>query len=322
MTRSAIPEHSVGRHTMRRLVATMGRSPPLFASVGSAAMQPGRSVATPPSGASRAVSSESEPLAVVDVLRRVARRIARLRATPALVLISRSTNRSVIERDVQRWVEVLDIPQAWSFDRQVTHLLTRYPEFRNLLRFRLDDGGLLRLLTFRLWRPVETLILDIGELGPGLFIQHGFATIVSAKRIGADCWINQQVTVGHVYDRGSPVIGDRVTIAAGAVVIGPIVVGDDVTIGANTTVVKDVPAGSVVVGQPNRVIPRGGTAGGDVDPRARTVAGDDDGLRSGDVACGAELRTCTMAGDDIDLRIHRVDGDDNDPRPTPGAAAR
>lgn len=207
---------------------------------------------------------------MVGLLKKVAGQVARWRATPALVLIARSANRSAIERDVRRWVEVLEIPTTWSFDRQVAHLLARYPEFRNLLKFRLDDdGGLLRHLTFRLWRPVETLILDIGELGPGLFIQHGFATIVSAKSIGADCWINQQVTVGHVYNRGCPIIGDRVTIAAGAVVVGPVVVGDDVTIGANATVVKDVPAGSVVVGQPSRVIERGGTAGGDIDPRAR-----------------------------------------------------
>ncbi|HEX7097505.1 MAG TPA: hypothetical protein VF183_16595 [Acidimicrobiales bacterium] len=205
---------------------------------------------------------------MVAILERLASLVERGLAVPVLLLVRRSPSRAAIERDVERWVEVLEIPTSWRFSRQVGHLLRRYPEFRNLLQFRLSrdpNGTLLRALTFRLWRPVKTLILDIGELGPGLFIQHGFATIVSAQRLGEDCWINQQVTIGHVYDRGSPIIGDRVTIAAGAVVVGPVVIGDDVTIGANTTVVKDVPSGSVVVGQPSRIVKRYSRAGGDID---------------------------------------------------------
>src|SRR5690606_3230975 len=151
--------------------------------------------------------------------------------------------------DVERWVEILHLPATWSARRRLVHLLTVYPEFRNLLEYRLRGRSLLlRGLAFRLLKPVETLSFDVGEIGGGLFVQHGFATIVSAERIGEDCWINQQVTIGHVYDRGRPTIGDRVTIAAGAAVVGPVHIGDGATIGANTTVVKDVPAGAVVVG--------------------------------------------------------------------------
>jgi serine O-acetyltransferase len=207
---------------------------------------------------------------MVTTLRWARDAVAHLRALPALRLVDRARARATIEHDVARWAECLRLPRHWGARRVLVHLLATYPEFRNLLEYRLrGENPILRALTFRLLRPVETLTLEVGEIGGGLFIQHGFATIVNAERIGEDCWINQQVTVGHVYDRGRPTIGDRVTIAAGAVVVGPVEVGDDVTIGANTTVVKDVAAGSVVVGPPARVLARPGFAGGHVDPRLR-----------------------------------------------------
>ena len=79
-------------------------------------------------------------------------------------------------------------------------------------------------------------MLDAQSIGPGLFIQHGVASQITAERIGRDCWINQQVTIGYS-KAGRPTIGDDVTVGAGAVVIGPITVHDGATIGINATVV-------------------------------------------------------------------------------------
>jgi serine O-acetyltransferase len=53
-----------------------------------------------------------------------------------------------------------------------------------------------------------------------------------------------------------PTVGDRVTIGAGAKVLGPITIGHDSRIGANAVVVKPVPPDSVVVGVPGQVIMR------------------------------------------------------------------
>jgi serine O-acetyltransferase len=209
---------------------------------------------------------------MTNLLRDARRQVLGLRALPAVLLVEAARDRAKIDRDVERWVEVLDVPTTWTSRRQLVHLLTTYPEFRNLLSYRLRGHSLLlRGLAFRLLKPVETLSFDVDEIGGGLFVQHGFATIVSAQRIGEDCWINQQVTIGHVYDRGRPVIGDRVTIAAGAAVVGPITIGDDVTIGANTTVVKDVPAGAVVVGAAPRVLTPSLASVTDIDERITAV---------------------------------------------------
>jgi serine O-acetyltransferase len=53
--------------------------------------------------------------------------------------------------------------------------------------------------------------------------------------------------------RGSPVIGHRVDIGAGAKILGTIHVGDDACIGANAVVLTDVPANAIAVGVPARI---------------------------------------------------------------------
>ena len=50
-----------------------------------------------------------------------------------------------------------------------------------------------------------------------------------------------------------PSLGDRVSIGAGAKIIGPVKIGDDVTIGANAVVTEDVP-GSVTVAGFNKIV--------------------------------------------------------------------
>ncbi|MFL6463660.1 MAG: serine O-acetyltransferase, partial [Bryobacteraceae bacterium] len=56
----------------------------------------------------------------------------------------------------------------------------------------------------------------------------------------------------------APIIGDHVTIYAGAKVLGPIRIGHHVTIGANAVVVKSVPDHCVVAGVPAQIIRRDG----------------------------------------------------------------
>lgn len=92
------------------------------------------------------------------------------------------------------------------------------------------------------------------QIGPRLYIQHGFATMISAKSIGSDCWINQQVTIGYTFDHDPPVIGNGVRISAGAKVVGDITIGDNAIVAANAAVVKDVQENAIVGGVPAKVI--------------------------------------------------------------------
>jgi serine O-acetyltransferase len=95
------------------------------------------------------------------------------------------------------------------------------------------------------------------EIGPGFYIGH-FGGIFLHCRIGAECSIGQGVTIGSRgagRSDGYPVLGDRVYVGAGAMVIGDVRVGDDVIIGANTTVVTDLPAGCRAVSAAARILP-------------------------------------------------------------------
>lgn len=97
-------------------------------------------------------------------------------------------------------------------------------------------------------------------LGEGLFIDHATGVVIGeTAEVGADVTLYQGVTLGGTsLERGKrhPTVGDRVTIGAGAKVLGPVTIGDDSRIGANAVVVKAVPPNSVVVGVPGQVIAR------------------------------------------------------------------
>lgn len=167
----------------------------------------------------------------------------------------------MITIDVERWVEALGWKNR-TFLIQLLTLLRTVKEYRNLYYFRLFQGNLsARILMFLLklvYSERTDLFLDHScRIGAGLFIQHGFSTIVMAD-MGENCWINQQVTIGHKDKTGRPQIGDNVRITAGAKVLGNIQIGNNVTIGANAVVVKPVPSNCVVVGIPASIVKRDG----------------------------------------------------------------
>jgi sugar O-acyltransferase (sialic acid O-acetyltransferase NeuD family) len=80
--------------------------------------------------------------------------------------------------------------------------------------------------------------------------------------IGHDDIIGDYSTIGPgVCITGSVVIGKRVFIGAGSVIINgtaaaPIIIGDDTMIGAGSCVIRSLPAGSQVFGNPARPIPK------------------------------------------------------------------
>lgn len=101
---------------------------------------------------------------------------------------------------------------------------------------------------------MNTLFINTRNIGPWLFIQHGFATIISAESIGRDAWIYQQVTIGYTNATDRPILWDNVTVYAAAVVIGRVKVGNNSKINANAVVVKDVPDNCTAVGVPAHIV--------------------------------------------------------------------
>lgn len=130
---------------------------------------------------------------------------------------------------------------------RAAHRLWRAPAFRLPARLL---SQLARALT-----GVE--IHPAARIGRRLFIDHGMGVVIGETTVvGDDVMLYHGVTLGgRSLNRGKrhPTLGDRVTVGAGAKVLGPVWVGDDAQIGANAVVVKDVPAGAVAVGIPARI---------------------------------------------------------------------
>lgn len=96
------------------------------------------------------------------------------------------------------------------------------------------------------------------RIGEGLFIDHGMGVVIGeTAEIGDDCNILQGVTLGGTSlhrTKRHPTLGNRVTVGAGAKLIGAIEVGDNARIGAGSVVVTNVPPNATVVGVPGHVV--------------------------------------------------------------------
>ncbi|HUO87062.1 MAG TPA: DapH/DapD/GlmU-related protein [Thermoanaerobaculia bacterium] len=100
-------------------------------------------------------------------------------------------------------------------------------------------------------------ILPGADIGGGCIIVHGIGLVVGGLVVvGEDVTLLHGVTLGEVrFDElAYPRIGDRVTVGAGAAVLGGITVGDGAVIGAGAVVIADVPPGASVAGVPARVL--------------------------------------------------------------------
>jgi serine O-acetyltransferase len=140
--------------------------------------------------------------------------------------------------------------------------LYRYGRWRYTIRWRW-----LRIpfsFLYKVLKPISEVLTGIElpcevTLGRRFRIDHFGGIIISGDTVfGDDCVIRNGVTVGlrHTGHRGSPILGNRVDIGAGAKILGAIRIGDDVLIGANAVVLSDVPSNSIAVGVPARVLRR------------------------------------------------------------------
>ncbi len=174
-----------------------------------------------------------------------------IRLMPHIVFLLFSRRNPDFQADLSRWTDILLQDKQMGFFHRFLYLMTFYPEFRNLFYYRIGTSGIVLNL---FCGQMNTLFLASPSIGPGLFIQHGFSTIIAARSIGANCWINQQVTIGYSNATDCPTIGNNVTVCAGAKVIGSAHIGDNSIVGANAVVVKSIPANVTVVGVPARIV--------------------------------------------------------------------
>lgn len=148
--------------------------------------------------------------------------------------------------------------------KSVLEIILLYPGFHALLSYRIANKLKKWKIPFipRLISQLARFFTGI-EIHPGatigekFFIDHGMGVVIGETTIiGDNVLVYQGVTLGGTgKDQGKrhPTIGDRVTIGAGAKVLGNITIGSDSNIGAGSVVIDDVPKHSTVVGIPGRI---------------------------------------------------------------------
>jgi serine O-acetyltransferase len=136
------------------------------------------------------------------------------------------------------------------------HAVWQYRVFNWLWKRHLRTLSRMLSNATRFWTGIE--IHPGATIGRRLFIDHGMGVVIGETAvIGDDVHIYHGVTFGGKTlesVKRHPTVGNRVTIGAGATLIGNITIGDDAAVGANTTVTHDVTPGSVVVGQAPRTL--------------------------------------------------------------------
>ncbi|HAS72652.1 MAG TPA: serine O-acetyltransferase [Clostridiales bacterium UBA8960] len=149
--------------------------------------------------------------------------------------------------------------------RTYLEILLLYPSVHAIALYRVSNFLFRHHLFFlaRFTSQFARLITGIeihpgATIGKSLFIDHGMGVVIGETAIVGDyVTIYQGVTLGGTgKDTGKrhPTVGDRVTIGAGAKILGPIHIAAGTKIGAGSVVLTDTKTESTAVGVPARVI--------------------------------------------------------------------
>lgn len=151
--------------------------------------------------------------------------------------------------------DVLEMRRRYGIERGLLYWLVFMPAYRNVYYFRVKKSGCLRVF----FPEYSLFSIHIKEkLGGGIFVlNHPYATIINAKKIGENFTCCQCTTIGnkkHGLNEQVPTIGNNVSLGANVVIIGDVTIGDNVIVGAGSVVVKDIPSNCVVAGNPAKII--------------------------------------------------------------------
>ena len=180
-----------------------------------------------------------------------------IRTAPVYFCVLMSPHKRLIEMDLKRYCQITKFQGGLFIS--LNWFLTEYKAFRNLLQHRLKNPTrstkcwIHFIVARMLWKPLDSLYIVTRDIGGGLYIQHGFSTIISAKKIGENCKVFQQVTIGYRGDE-NPVLEDYASVTCGAKVLGGVTMHKNSIAAAGAVVLKDVPENAIVGGVPAKII--------------------------------------------------------------------
>lgn len=148
--------------------------------------------------------------------------------------------------------------------KQWTTALFANQSFKMILLYRIDKSVNNRALQCilggvkRIYSAIHCVYISReADIDEGFCISHCFSIIIAGAKIGKNCVVMQQVTIGSSRGgnrSGYPKIGNNVVVCCGAKIIGNVTIGNNVIIGANAVVTKDIPDNACVAGIPAKII--------------------------------------------------------------------
>src|ERR1700730_6712039 len=166
--------------------------------------------------------------------------------------IARQSGLLPISAEVPDWTR--ETPQQfWDPGRKLLLTVRRYQYWRQKPGIIATGFCKIVVLRHRFWSVVTGADIPLNcQIGGGLLIPHPNGIVIHPDaKIGVNCLLFQQVTIGTRDTLGHPEIGGHVDIGAGAKVLGRVRIGSHARIGANAVVVKDVTVSAVAVGVSN-----------------------------------------------------------------------
>jgi serine O-acetyltransferase len=162
---------------------------------------------------------------------------------------------SSISAELPDWSREKPI-RFWDPSRKLLQAIRRYQYWQN--RAGIFSACLCKWFVscHRFWSVVTGADIPLNcNIGGGLLIPHPNGIVVHpGAKIGVNCLIFQQVTIGNLHKKGVPVIEGHVDIGAGAKILGSVHVGAHAKIGANAVVLENVPSGAIAIGVPAKNI--------------------------------------------------------------------
>lgn len=157
-----------------------------------------------------------------------------------------------ISAEVPDWTR--ETPQHfWDPGRKLLLSIRRYQYWRARPGV---FGTLIRkwiVLRHRFWSVITGADIPLTcQIGGGLLIPHPNGIVIHPNaKVGVNCLIFHQVTLGSRNADGLPVVEGHVDIGAGAKILGPVKIGAHARIGANAVITTDVETRAVAMGQPS-----------------------------------------------------------------------
>lgn len=110
-----------------------------------------------------------------------------------------------------------------------------------------------------LFPPEPKFVLDCGSIeAGGVICHHPFSSYINAEHVGYGCIFRNNTTLGNKLMKNGkverPWLKNNVDVGPNVVIIGGVIIGNNVTIGAGAVVTKDVPDNCVVAGNPAIII--------------------------------------------------------------------